>query len=176
MHHPLTVVEDRSSFDVDDRTEGSATLSVSLILVPLAVATVAAVRGATASRDERGRVICQVQTRMRDETLLSAALRETNAVVTADHQEIVASWGRVQATFQRGPDAVWSAHLTGDVDEQGAVDIVRAIDAEYGRQVQRAVLERLRERAPAAGLRLESETVAEDASVRMVFAVEGRPS
>ena len=38
------------------------------------------------------------------------------------------------------------------------------------------MLERLRERAPAAGLRLESETVAEDASVRLVFAVEGRSS
>jgi hypothetical protein len=109
-------------------------------------------------------------------TLLAAALRETNAVVTADRQEIVAVWDRAQASFRRGQDGVWSAHLTGDVDEHGAVEIVRAIDAGYGRQVQRAVLKRLRERAPAAGLRLESETVAEDSSVRMVFAVEGRPS
>jgi hypothetical protein len=43
------------------------------------------------------------------------------------------------------------------VDEERAVEIVRAVDAAYGRQVQRAVLDRLRERAPAAGLRLESE-------------------
>ncbi|MFF5181864.1 hypothetical protein ACFY2Q_27910 [Micromonospora sp. NPDC000316] len=151
-------------------------MSVSLVLVPLAVATVAAVRGATADRDERGRVICQVQTRMRDEALLTAALRETNAVVTAEDQEIVAVWDRAQANFRRGEDEVWSAHLTGDVDEHKAVDIIRAVDAGYGRQVQRAVLDRLRERAPAAGLRLESETVADDSSVRMVFAVEGRQS
>jgi len=151
-------------------------LSVSLLLVPLAVATVAAVRGATADRDERGHIICQVQTRMRDEVLLTAALRETDAVVTVDGQGIVAAWDRVQANFQRGENDVWSAHLTGEVDEQRAVDIIRAVDAGYGRQVQRAVLDRLRERAPAAGLRLESETVADDASVRMVFAVEGRQS
>ncbi|MEU4481711.1 hypothetical protein AB0F68_27150 [Micromonospora sp. NPDC023966] len=151
-------------------------MSVSLILVPMAVAAVAAAHGAMAGRDSQGRVVCQVQTRMRDETLLAAALRESNAVVTADGKDIVAAWDRVRANFQRGQDGVWSAHLTGDIDEQRAVGIIRAIDAGYGRQVQRAVLERLRERAPAAGLRLESEAVAEDASVRLVFAVEGRSS
>ncbi|MET8832773.1 hypothetical protein ABZV78_02490 [Micromonospora sp. NPDC004540] len=151
-------------------------MSVSLVLVPLAVAAVAAAHGATAGRDSAGRIVCQVQTRMRDETLLAAALRESNAVVTADGKDIVAAWDRVRANFRRGQDGVWSAHLTGDIDEQRAVDIIRAVDAGYGRQVQRAVLERLRERAPAAGLRLESESVAEDASVRLVFAVEGRSS
>lgn len=151
-------------------------MSVSLILVPLAVAAVSAVYGAQAGRDGDGRVVCQVQTRMRDETLLAAALSEARAVVTLDDQAIVAAWDGVHARFLRGQDGVWSAHFTGDVDEQRAVDIVRAIDAGYGRQVQRVVLERLRERAPAAGLRLESESVGEDASVRMVFAVEGRPS
>jgi hypothetical protein len=52
------------------------------------------------------------------------------------------------------------------------VDIVRAVDAAYGRQVQRAVLARLTERAPAAGLRLESRSVTPELAVRLVFAVE----
>ena len=68
-------------------------MSVSLILVPLAVAAVAAAHGARAGRDAAGRVVCQVQTRMRDETLLAAALRETNAVVTADDEEVVGGLG-----------------------------------------------------------------------------------
>ncbi|SCF34069.1 hypothetical protein GA0074695_5809 [Micromonospora viridifaciens] len=149
-------------------------MSVSLILLPLAVAAVAATHGATAGRDQNGRVVCQVQTRMRDETLLTAALHDTAAAVTADGDLILADWAGVRATFQRDAEAIWSAHFTGEVDEQRAVDIVRAVDAAYGRQVQRAVLQRLREQAPAAGLRLESEQVTEDASVRLVFAVEGR--
>lgn len=149
-------------------------MSISLLLVPLAVATVAAVHQATAGRDGEGRVVCDVQTRMRDETLLAAALRDTGAVVTAAPDEITADWQGVRATFRRGPDGIWSAHFTGDVDEDRAMEIVRAVDAAYGRQVQRAVLDRLRERAPAAGLRLESEEVIEDASVRLVFAVEAR--
>jgi hypothetical protein len=151
-------------------------VSVSLILLPLAVATVAAVHGTTAGRDNKGRVVCQVRTRMRDETLLAAALRETSAVVGVERDEIAADWAGVRASFRRGADGIWSAHLTGEVDEERAIEIVRAVDVAYGRQVQRAVLQRLRAQAPDAGLRLESEQVTEDASVRLVFAVEGRPA
>ena len=110
---------------------------------------------------------------MRDASLLAAALRGTGAEVTEGGEEIVARWRGAQARFTRTEDGIWAAHFTGDVDEARAVDIVHAIDAGYGLQVQRAVLERLRERAPAAGLRLESESVAADSSVRLTFAVEG---
>ncbi|GFJ86952.1 hypothetical protein [Phytohabitans rumicis] len=79
--------------------------------------------------------------------------------------------GRGTGRFTRDADGVWSAHFTGEVDESRAVEIVRAVDTGYGHQVQRAVLDRLRERAPAAGLWLESETTTEDDGVRLVFAV-----
>src|SRR5207247_532417 len=120
-------------------------MSVSLILIPLAVAAVSAAHGLQSGRDEQNRVVCQVQTRMRDASLLAAALQETAAAVTVGEQEIVAAWKGVQARFSRGQDGVWGAHFTGEVDEARAVDIVRAVDAGYGRQVQRAVLQRLRE-------------------------------
>jgi hypothetical protein len=146
-------------------------VSISLILVPLAVAAVAAVNSARSARDETGQVVCEVATRMRDERLLAAALEEAGAAVTAGDREIAARWDGVRAAFARDTEGVWSAHFTGDVDESRAVEIIRAVDVGYGRQVQRAVLERLRERAPAAGLSLESETITEDAGVRLVFAV-----
>ncbi|WP_446212947.1 hypothetical protein [Micromonospora sp. IBSANI012] len=149
-------------------------MSISLLLVPLAVATVAAVHASSADRDDDGRLVCQVQTRMRDANLLAAALRDTDAVVTVHGDELTATWAGVSADFRRGADGIWTAHLTGQVDEERAVGIVRAVDAAYGRQVQRAVLDRLRAQAPAAGLRLESEQITEDAAVRLVFAVEGR--
>lgn len=151
-------------------------MSVSLILVPLAVATVAAVRGATAGRDDDGRIVCQVKTRMRDAQLLGDALRQTGAVVDVDTDTITATWASVRARFQRDAEGVWTAHLAGEVDEARAVQIVQAVDVAYGQQVQRAVVERLRNQAGDAGLRLESEETAEDASVRLVFTVEGRPA
>jgi len=149
-------------------------MSVSLILLPLAVAAVAAYEGTRSARDADGRVVCHVRTRMRDPALLTAALEDTNAVVTRTDQEIVAEWQGVRASFVRGEDGIWAAHFTGEVDEARAVEIVHAIDASYGRHVQQAVLARLRERASQVGLRLESETVTEDQSVQLVFAVEGR--
>ncbi|MEJ3744473.1 hypothetical protein WEI85_14395 [Actinomycetes bacterium KLBMP 9797] len=146
-------------------------MSISLILTPRAIAAIDAVLGTRPARDGTGQVVCEVRTRMRDERLLAAALQETGAAVTADDREISARWDGVRAAFARDADGVWSAHFTGEVDESRAVEIVRAIDTGYGRQVQGAVLDRLRERAPAAGLSLESETTTEDAGVRLVFAV-----
>ncbi|WP_433078655.1 hypothetical protein ACQP1P_37945 [Dactylosporangium sp. CA-052675] len=144
-------------------------MSVSLILLPLAIAAAAAHAGLTKGKDT---TVCEVRTRMRDEGLLAAALRDTRAAVTPDGDGLVADWAGVRARFVRDERQVWSAHFTGDVDEPRAVDIVRAVDAAYGRQVQAAVLERLTHRAPAAGLRLESRSVTPDRAVRLVFAVE----
>ncbi|MER7008746.1 hypothetical protein ABT297_37685 [Dactylosporangium sp. NPDC000555] len=143
-------------------------MSVSLLLIPLAIAAAAARAGLTKGADTS---VCTVETRMRDAELLAAALRDTRAAVTPDGADLVADWAGVRARFGRDERHIWSAHFTGDVDEPRAVEIVRAVDAAYGRQVQRAVLARLTERAPAAGLRLESRSVT-PAAVRLVFAVE----
>jgi len=145
-------------------------MSISIILLPLAVAGVAA---ATGLADRRGEAkVVEVQTRMRDEELLKAALAQTGAVTESEPRAVIARWEGVTARFERGADGIWSAHFTGTADEDRAVEIIQAIDAAYGRQVQQAVLARLRERAPAAGLRLESEEAVADEAVRLVFAVE----
>lgn len=144
-------------------------MSISLILVPIAMAGVAAATGLAGRRGEAK--VVEVQTRMRDEALLTVALEETGAVIESAPSALVAHWEGVTARFERGADGIWSAHFTG-TDQDRAVEIVQAIDVAYGRQVQQAVLARLRERAPVAGLRLESEDVLPDEAVRLVFAVE----
>jgi hypothetical protein len=145
-------------------------MSVALLLVPLAIAAAAA--HAKLTEKDSAATVCRVQTRMRDADLLAAALRETRAEVTRAGADLVADWAGVRARFGRDAQQIWSAHFTGAVDEPRAIDIVRAVDAAYGRQVQRAVLDRLTQRAPAAGLRLESRSVTADQAVRLVFAVE----
>lgn len=148
-------------------------MSVSLILIPLAIAAAAAHAGLSGDpAADSGATVCRVQTRMRDAGLLGEALRESRAVVTAEGADLLADWAGVRARFSRDARQIWTAHFTGDVDEPRAVEIVRAVDAAYGRQVQQAVRARLTERAPAAGRRLESRSVTPDAAVRLVFAVE----
>jgi hypothetical protein len=146
-------------------------VSVSLLLVPLAIAGAAAAQAAI-GRPTDSRAV-QVHTRMRDVALLAAALRDTGATVTTGPDTLTAAWApaRSTATFTRNADSIWAAHVTG-MDQQQAVELVTNVDAAYGRRVQQTVLERLRAQAPAAGLRLESESVDDDASVRLVFEVE----
>ncbi|MDR6317730.1 hypothetical protein [Actinoplanes couchii] len=136
--------------------------------MPLAMAGAAAVKAAS---DRGADGVCQVRTRMRDVTLLADALRDTGAAVVSGTDRVTARWEAVEAVFTRDTEGIWGAHFTG-ADQARAMELVTAVDGAYGRRVQRAVLERLRDQAPAAGLRLESETVDDNAGVRLVFEVE----
>ena len=147
-------------------------MSISIVLLPLAVAAVRTAADRIDRRLEKGGLVCSVSTRMRDGVLLARALEDTGAAVTPSDDALEIAWTDVTARFDRDADGIWSAHFDGDVDEDRARELVGAIDAAYGRRVQSAVVERLRERAPAAGLRLDSETVAADSSVTLVLTVE----
>lgn len=149
-------------------------MSVSIVLVPLAIAAVASWRASRSETDPQGLTHCQVSTRMRDMTLLAAALAETRAAVTAEGEMLVAEWSGVRAEFARDANSIWQANFTGDIDEVRAVGIVSAIDQAYGLQVQRAVVEKLKRRAPGAGMSVVSERTEDDASMTLVLEVGER--
>jgi hypothetical protein len=146
-------------------------MSVSIVLVPIAIAAISAWQASKSETDVQGRTMCQVSTRMRDETLLVAALRDTRATVTKPGDTLVADWAGVRAEFGRDAEGIWQAHFTGDIDEGRAVGIIQAIDQAYGLQVQRAVVEKLRQRAPAAGMTVVSERMEPDDSMTLVLEV-----
>lgn len=145
-------------------------MSIEIVLLPMAVAAVSAWQAKKAA-DESGRQVIAVGTRMRNETLLQRALMDTGATVAASGHVLTASWGATQGRFTKDPSGIWSVHLAGDTDYQHAADLISRVDAHYGRHVQAEVLARLRDRAPAAGMEIESETVEEDDSVTMVLTV-----
>ncbi len=147
-------------------------MSVSLILVPVAIAAVSAWHASRTEEDEAGKVVCHVSTRMRDETLLRQALTDTSAAVTKYQTSILATWVGVEARFTRDENEIWSTHLTGDIDEPRAISIITAIDQAYGLRVQTEVLSRLRNRAGLAGMTIETEKKNDDQSVTMVLAVQ----
>src|SRR4051812_15165595 len=149
-------------------------MSISIVLLPLAIAAVTVARDRIERREEQGRIVCRVNTRMRDRELLAGALTDTegSVAVSADGASLLVTWPDVTARFDRDTDGIWSAHFAGDVDEARARELVGQVDLAYGRRVQAAVLARLRERAPAAGLTLDSERLEEDDSVTLVLTVE----
>ncbi|MFD5215091.1 hypothetical protein [Microbacterium sp. NPDC058345] len=164
-------------------------MSVSLILIPaaLAVAGIAGGAGAfgIASQTDRseqssaGRgdaAPVAVQTRMKDAALLGAALRDLGAsTVDLQDDELSAVIGDLALTMTRDPDGIWAARITGADGRQAvraeAEELIGRVDAAYAGQVQRAVAARIRDRADDAGFELLSESREDDDSVTMVLSV-----
>ncbi|WP_167477332.1 MULTISPECIES: hypothetical protein [Nocardia] len=144
-------------------------MTISIILVPTGVAEAAK---AAAPVAVQGSMMCPVSTRLRDPRLLALALEDAGAakvVVGAD--AIDATWPDLAARLQRGADGIRLARFTGTTDERRCAETVSAIDRAYGHRVQQEVLRKLRDRAPAAGMALVSETTNSDDSVTMILEV-----
>ena len=145
-------------------------MSIEIILIPVAVAAISAWQS-NRKIDADGRAQVEVSTRMKNADLLGEALRDLAALVEYSGATIVAKWPTLEARFTRNDQGVWTAHFGGSVTNEAATTVIRDLDTAYGLRVQRAVLERVRARAPQAGMVLESETVEEDRTVTLVLNV-----
>ena len=145
-------------------------MSIEIILIPMAVAAISAWQ-ANRKMGEDGQAQVEVSTRMKNADLLATSLRDLNANVHTTSESITATWPALEARFARNSDGVWTAHFAGDVTTETATGVVHDLDRAYGLRVQQAVLERVRARAPQAGMAIESETVEEDRTVTLVMNV-----
>lgn len=164
-------------------------MSVSLILIPAALAIAGVVGGAGAagiaslsdaqessSAGSGGAAPVAVRTRMKDAGLLAAALRELGAsAVDLRGEQLSAVVRDLALSMHRDDGGIWAARITGvDGREAGleeAEELIRRVDAAYARQVQHAVAARIRDRAEDAGFELLSEAREDDDSVTMVLSV-----
>lgn len=152
-------------------------MSIEIVLVPIAVAAVSAWKARRVETHERpgegqsDQTQVAVSTRMKNPDLLVLALRDLRAEVRTTPTSIEAAWGTVQARFARDEAGVWTAHFGGQATAETASGVVRDLDRAYGLRVQQAVLNRVRARAPQAGMAVESETVEEDRTVTLVLNV-----
>jgi hypothetical protein len=156
-------------------------MSIEIVLLPLAIAAISAYQ-AKRDADATGRQVVAVETRMKNEHLLEAALADIGATVSRDEAGILAEWHGLQdrdaragggktARFVRNAQGIWTVHVLGEATVEEATELVRSVDAAYGRRVQQDVLTRLRARAPEVGMTVESETVEDDDSVLLTLNV-----
>ena len=166
-------------------------MSVTITLLPLALAaagllgggglvTAATVAGGSRegsgggpARTERA---VQVQTRMKDLTLLDGALGDIGAdAVDVGGNEVRATIDGMEVTMTRDADGVWQSRFVapGLTDAQlrdAGTSVIERLDAAYAVRVQRAVAARIRERADGAGFELTGESQDED-TLTMVLTV-----
>lgn len=167
-------------------------MSVSIILIPAAIAAIASaaaggaatagvgvgIAGAITSmtrRDGREVDVVQVRTRMKDRGLLAQALGDLGAVDVEVGDEVAATVDGVQLLMQQ-TDGIWGATFTAakgepEVTTAVATKLAERLDAAYAARVQAAVAERIREKATDAGLELVSEAVDDDQTVTMTLNV-----
>ena len=105
---------------------------------------------------------------------MAAPSSATGAVVTSQTDDaLVAQWSNVSARFHRDPavaGGAWQVDFLGEgTTEESVAEVVTAIDTAYGLRVQQAVLTRLRERAPLAGMSIASESVDDNDTVTVVL-------
>ncbi|WP_026410643.1 hypothetical protein [Actinomyces dentalis] len=149
-------------------------MSLSLVLIPLSIAVAAAsqARQIRPSDVEAGNEV-RVESRMRDETLLVAALEDLGAAVSRTGDGVLLAKTPDRAlTMRRDAAGLWNACFAGTWTPDGARAFVEDLDRAYGLQVQRAVIRRLEERAPEAGMRITSQSVDDDRVVTLVMEVE----
>jgi hypothetical protein len=166
-------------------------MSVSIILIPAAIAAIASmaaggaatagigagIAGAIKSMSGGGQAeVLQVRTRMKDRALLEQALEDLGAVDVEVGDEVAATVDGVNLVMQASPEGIWAANFTAakgapEVATDVATRLAERLDAAYAARVQTAVAERIREKATDAGLELVSETVDDDQSVTMTLNV-----
>ncbi len=126
--------------------------------------------------------VLQVQTRMRDTGLLVRALEELGvAVQEAAEDAVVAEVDRIRLTMSRDNSGVWVAHAEAastvnaghyeehTVTEAEAAELLRQLDAAYGKLVQKAVVERIHAQAENIGMRVSSQTIDAEQNIRIVL-------
>lgn len=159
-------------------------MSVSIVLLPAAIAAIAAAIGAGSAgavgagiaARKGGPSTVQVATRMKDLALLQTALQDIGSTATQATESVVtASFGDISLTMTKNPEGIWEAHFQSVsgavVDEQYVSGLITHLDRAYAARVQSAVAEKIRLRADSAGLDLVSESVDEDQTVTMVLNV-----
>jgi len=163
-------------------------MSVTLILLPIALAAAAAAggiggigaaitaKGNNADNAAGATPEIRVRTRMKDSTLLADALTNLGASgVTVSRTSVTAEVDGVALTMTLTEDGVWEAHVEGaDVTVLSATELLQRLDAEYALMVQHAVAEKIRQRADGSGFDLVSETREADDTVTMVLNVRAQ--
>jgi hypothetical protein len=167
-------------------------MSVSIILIPAAIAAIAsmaaggagaagvgvgiagAIRSITGGANEP--TTMQVRTRMKDRGLLSDALKDLGAVDVEVGDEVAATIDGIKLVMQSTPEGIWAANFTSkdrkkEVTTAEATKLAERLDAAYAARVQTAVAARIREKASDAGLDLVSETVQDDESLTLTLNV-----
>ena|SRR5690625_586435 len=146
-------------------------MSLSITLVPIAIAASSVVSYALQEKIEEG-TYYKIDTKIKDETILKEALENYGCKVSLDGENLESTLGDVEIMFQKQENSTISALVHEDVELGDADQFVQNIYGEYTRVIQHQTYEKLVERAQNEGLFLESENRNEEDTIVLTFQVK----
>ena len=145
-------------------------MSLEIVLVPLAFAAVGAWKARRPESDNAPTI--QVASRMRHGGLLVNSLNDLGLAVTHEGEgHISAAQQEGEVAFRRNEEDLWVATFAESWTEIEAMELLTKLDVAYGRQVQKDVIAKIHERAPAAGMHITSEAVDNEETVTLMLSV-----
>ncbi|MEK4298639.1 hypothetical protein MKY30_04335 [Oceanobacillus sp. FSL W8-0428] len=145
-------------------------MSLSFILVPIAIGATSAISLAMSEKIEEGEFY-KITTSMKDNTMLTEALQNYGCNVTIENERMQSSLGNTQLAFQQEENGTFSAIFAEDVAVEDAKELLTNIQNEYTSFVQKQTYDKLLQRAEKEGLMLESENTDDEDTIVLTFQV-----
>lgn len=147
-------------------------MSIEVVLIPVAIALTKEIAEHVSKRLEtKGQVSYMIiETRMKDETLLSQALEEWSCsfreVESIDSFEL----GKEnEVAFLVDEEGCYSLVLPGSANREAFTEWVEKVERSYNHYLQQSVYRNLIERAKEQGMILETEEILEDNSIQVTY-------
>lgn len=139
-------------------------------LAPLAVGAAAAAIKALENRS-KSEGILRVETRMKNETMVAEAMERLGYEVERSDASLRGTAGESALTMSRNAEGLWVGQFSAEKSQEDAVQVLTALDAEYGKLVQAALIKRLEERLPESNMKMVQQVRNEDQSITVMLTV-----
>ena len=139
-------------------------------LAPLAVAAAAAIAKKLEERAD-GHEILQVETRMKNVDLVVSAIVAIGMETQVSAGSIEGRKGDLVLLMSRNEDGLWVGQCNSGTSVEEATAVLGSIDLEYGKLVQRAILEKLESRIEESNFTKIAQQVNDDSSVTVTLEV-----
>lgn len=151
-------------------------MSVILVLLPvvyLAPLAVGAAAAATKAIENRSKSegILRVETRMKNEDMVANAMERLGYSVEKNGGSLVGRTGSSTLTMSRNADGLWVGQFSAEKSQEEAIQVLTALDVEYGKLVQSALIKRLEERLPESNLQMVQQVTNQDQSITVMLTV-----
>lgn len=148
-------------------------MSISLALIPFAIAAITAISTGSSKTIGEEREI-KIKTGIMDKNMLLSSLDNYGYMYQVVEDDIITHIGNAKVTFCKNEQNGYDAVVVGSnlSAEKSEIDIQDIYD-EYQKVVQEDVYKNLLCNAESKGMKLENEEVLEDNSILLTFNIEG---